>query len=662
MTPNNIPSHDTKNTSVLSVWHVMQRRFADLPIRRKLMVIIGIALWVAMFVAAVAFIVYDERTSRQRLSSEMQVLAQVIAQRSGAAIAFGDSRAANTNVASLAFHPAVLSACLAAHDSNQPIGLFQRAHGDDAELATWDCRSKRAKPHSQPSSAFEGGFLIIRQPVVLKSNTIGELVLQVSLAQIQQRRWQFALVALVIQVVAGLLAYLLTARLQQMITRPLQDLSVVADKITGSHDYSLRAQQQGSDEVGAVVDAFNDMLHTIQEANHTLHEAMLELQEKREMSDAHARSANDRREEISEYFGGVSHDLRQPLHAMGLFVETLLAKGNQQREETHILGQLNESIRHQSEMLTELLDVSKLDAGVKQAKLRTFAIRPVLQRITNDFSVLAEDKLIRLTLSIFDEKHTEAGALSVHSDPIMLERVIRNLLSNAIRYTDDGGVLVACRVKQDATVSIEIWDTGKGIPKEQRASIFDAHLQLDNAEQDVNKGFGLGLSVVKRLTDTLGHPLTVDSVAGRGSVFKIGLPHVTVMATEPIKPMPHSLEGKRLLLVDDDSRIRTALGDLLRAWGVNVTLVATYEELTAASCPPIDMIITDYNLPHQRTGLDVIAWVQQQIEHADSPVPAIIITGETDEAVFSAIARAGYAYLAKPVKAAKLRAVLSNMG
>ncbi|OUS30880.1 hypothetical protein A9Q99_05055 [Gammaproteobacteria bacterium 45_16_T64] len=661
-------------TESLTVMARMKKRFLDLPIRRKLMVIIGVALWVAMLVAAIAFIIYDEQTSRNRLSREMQVLAQVIAERSGAAIAFGDTRAANANVASFAFHPAVLSACLIARISNDAIGEYQRKIGPDSTVVADSCVNMEGTTAKiNASAAFIDGHLKVTQPVILKSKTIGVLRLNVSLEQIQQRRWQFALVALLIQLVAGLLAYLLTARLQRMITDPLQDLSIVAEKVTGTHDYSLRASKQGGDEVGAVVVAFNDMLHTIQEANHKLHEVMLELQEKREQSEAYARSANDRREEISEYFGGVSHDLRQPLHAMGLFVESLQMNNSHRidpvvtpigelPDDTHLLGQLTQSIDHLTLMLTELLDVSKLDAGVKQAKLSTFAIRPMLQRIANDFAVLAEDKLIRFSLSIFDERYIASGALSVHSDPIMLERVVRNLLSNAVRYTEEGGVLIACRVRKNATVSIEIWDTGKGIPTDQQDNIFDAHRQLNNEKQDESKGFGLGLSVVKRLTDTLEHSLSLKSEEGRGSVFKITLPHVTIMEStshdEPSEAVHihNPFLHKSILLVDDDTSIRAALGDLMQSWGADVIRAGEYEALPALlEAATVDMIVTDYNLPNQRTGLDVISLVHKQFPQ---PIPSIIITGETDAAVFEAIGGAGYSYLAKPVKVAKLRSAL----
>lgn len=710
--------------------NMIQQRFANLPIRRKLMIIIGVALWVSMLVASVSFIAYEQRSAKRNISSEMQVLAQVIAKRSEAAVAFGDRRASSTNVGSFELHPAVLSACLVgfgnANNGNKTtvLGEYSRRGIRYAGVGGF-CSESRAWGQAADYSGalFEGEQLIVIQPIVLKSKNIGRVVLQVSLEHIQQRLWKFGMVALLIQFGAGALAYLLTARLQRAITEPLQQLETVAAQVTKSHDYSLRASGKGSDEVGVVVMAFNEMLHTIQGANHQLQEAMLELEEKRAQSDAFARSSNERREEISEYFAGVSHDLRQPLHAMGLFVETLQANNLRKRKQQnnneqnnneqvlavdsnveHLLTRLDQSIDHLEALLTDLLDVSKLDAGVKKAQKSFFAVRPFLNRIVSDFSVLAEDKQIRLSLFVCDKGFSTLHPLSVFSDPMMLERVVRNILSNAIRYTDEGGVLVACRMcsgsKKDPEVSIEIWDTGRGIAEEQKQFVFEPHHQLDNKDQEASKGFGLGLSVVKRLTDELTIPLSLYSTEGKGSVFKLAIPRETVDAalnfvekkredkqeyladvvastintvdgtsdTEPDGSYNSSyegsfdssvIEGKNILLVDDDSEVREALTLLLSSWGAQVNSIGGFVELDSVSDDELpDVIVTDYNLQESRTGLDVISYMRKK---AEKEIPALVVTGESEVGIFSSIESAGVSYIKKPVKPARLRAILSHM-
>jgi len=693
--------------------NMMQQRFANLPIRRKLMIIIGVALWVSMLVASASFVAYEQRSAKKNISSEMQVLAQVIAKRSEAVVAFGDRRASSTNVGSFELHPAVLSACLVgfgnANNGNKAtvLGEYSRRGIRYAGAGGFCSKSRQwGQALGYSGALFEDDQLVVIQPIVLKSKDIGRVVLQVSLAHIQQRLWQFGMVALLIQFCAGVLAYLLTVRLQRTITEPLQQLETVAAQVTKSHDYSLRATGKGSDEVGVVVMAFNDMLHTIQGANHQLQEAMLELEEKRAQSDAFARSSNERREEISDYFAGASHDLRQPLHAMGLFVESLQANNLQARKQQdsneqllvvdsnveHLLTRLDQSIDHLEALLTDLLDVSKLDAGVKKAQKSFFAVRPFLNRIVGDFSVLADDKKIRLSLFVCDKGFSTLHPLSVFSDPMMLERVVRNIVSNAIRYTDEGGVLVACRMccgsKKDPEVSIEVWDTGKGIADEEKQFVFDALHQLDNKGQEASKGFGLGLSVVKRLTDELTIPLSLYSTEGKGSVFKLAIPRETVDAAlnlveekrenkqEYLADVVAStvntdgssfevasdsgvIEGKNILLVDDDSEVREALTSLLSSWGAQVKSVAGFVELDSLTVDEFpDVIVTDYNLQESRTGLDVISYVRKK---TDKDIPALVVTGENEVGIFSSIESAGVSYMKKPVKPARLRAILSHM-
>lgn len=660
--------------------------FADLPIRRKLMVIISVALWVSMLVASVAFIAYDQQTARQRLISEMQVLAKVIAARSGAAVAFGDKKAASTNVAAFEFHPAVLNACLVS-TTPKPLVLSQYQRqvedGEGGHAASLKfCEKSYSTQFNVQDNNYQSntilfgnfysddGYLVVAESVFLKNKEIGQLVIRVSLQPIQQRLWQFALVALVIQLAAGLLAYLLTTRLQRMITDPLQQLSTVADHITGSHDYSLRAQRNGSDEVGVVVTAFNDMLHTIQETHHKLKEAMFELEDKREQSDALARSANERRAEISEYFAGASHDLRQPLHAMGLFVETL--QQEQGGSNSHLLTRLDQSIEHLELLLTDLLDVSKLDAGVKKAKKSSVNIRLLLQRVVNDFSVLAEDKQLRLSLYVADKTYTDV--VTIYTDPLMLERVVRNLLSNAIRYTESGGILIACRVHGGTDVSIEVWDTGRGIPEQQQACIFESHRQLDNDNQEVEKGFGLGLSVVKRLTDSLSHTLSLQSEEGRGSVFKVKVPLV-INADQPLELIEENtvlplaltengvsnvIAGKKILLLDDDLLVLDSLETVLMTWGAEVKKVCSFDALKRLLLEGYqpDVMFSDYNLEDEVNGVEAIGFLRAQVGER---VPALVITGEINTDVFKIIEEDGLKMLKKPVKPAKLRAMLGYL-
>lgn len=368
----------------------------------------------------------------------------------------------------------------------------------------------------------------------------------------------------------------------------------------------------------------------------------------------------------SHFLAVASHDLRQPLHALGLYVAELQRRVSG-TEQQHLVEQVGYSIEALSTLLNALLDISKLDAGVVVPQIQPCNIADILERIATDFRMLADQKNIRLIVRPFH------GYVS--SDPQLLERVLINLISNALRYTGQNGcVLIACR-KRGANLRIEVRDNGIGVSKTDQENIFSEFFQVTQSpvnagkELDSTKGLGLGLSIVDRLVKLLGHRIELRSVLGKGSVFAVEMqiadhefrhqPAIQAPKNE-FEFMELSLPGKRLLIVDDDIAVLSSTSRLLRSWGYIVSQAASFEQVEQLLRDGLtwDFIISDYQLGEEKNGFDVIALVRQ---HHSKPIPCILISGDTSQAVLEKASMNCHHFLQKPVKPGKLRSLIEHM-
>ncbi len=355
----------------------------------------------------------------------------------------------------------------------------------------------------------------------------------------------------------------------------------------------------------------------------------------------------------TQFFAAASHDLRQPLHAMGLFSAALADKAHD-GEVRNMVASINASVDALEALFNELLDISKIDAGAIRPKTETLALNALLQRLRIDFKAEAEAKGLDLRVR-------RSGA-TVCSDALLLERVLRNLINNAIRYTQSGGILVGVR-RHGANWRIEIWDTGIGIAPEQTDKVFDEFYQVGNPERDRRKGLGLGLSIVRRLAELLGHTLTLRSRQGRGTVFTLELPAACAPASEarPAEAAlpPVGFDGRLILVIDDDESVREGMRTLLGGWGAEVIACAGMSDTLAGIAKlgrAPDIIIADHQLQEGMVGADAILAVRG---HFGKPVPAIIITGSTSQLLTGAAQALGCQLLLKPVMPAKLRSLLN---
>ena len=360
----------------------------------------------------------------------------------------------------------------------------------------------------------------------------------------------------------------------------------------------------------------------------------------------------------SHFLAAASHDLRQPIHAMALFVaalNTLAKRPNlKQGTVTNIAEHLQEALNGLGQLLNALLDVSRLDAGVVAANKKQMAIQDILTQIKNEFTGPANAK--GLTLSVMP------SSLWVDSDPIMLHRILSNLVANAIRYTHRGRIVVGCR-RQNNSVELQILDTGIGIAQEQFAKIFQEFYQVQKPTYDGEQGFGLGLSIVRRLADLLGSQLTLQSTPGKGSAFSLKVDRVLSpisLAKSEQLAVQLPQQGKTILVIDDNREILAALQLLLSAWGHNPLLATNIEVAlhhAREHANKIDLIFSDYRLAENVNGADAIHAVLACLERT---VPAVIITGDTSpERIREASAR-GFELLHKPLDSEKLRQIIDT--
>jgi len=350
----------------------------------------------------------------------------------------------------------------------------------------------------------------------------------------------------------------------------------------------------------------------------------------------------------SRFLAAASHDLRQPLQAMSMFVGAL-DHIETDEQSAGIIESIRKCLRNADELLDALLDVSRLDAGVFTPDPRDFAVADLLEILETAYQGTASEKGLRF--------RTVASDAIVHSDPAMLGRMIQNLVSNAIRYTGEGGVLVGCRRRGDK-LRIEIWDTGIGIPEDQLELIFEEFYQVGNPERDRTRGLGLGLAIVRRQSRLLDVPVRVTSRIGKGSVFSVEVPLIEGDGAGALPFIDNGpvgrLDGLMLVAIDDEPVQLEAIRAFLSTSNCTVVTGTTPMEaaakLKSARHLP-DAIIADYRLRDHLTGVEAIDFLRQKL---GSKIPGILLTGDTEPGRILEAQSSGYALLHKPIEPDRL--------
>lgn len=356
----------------------------------------------------------------------------------------------------------------------------------------------------------------------------------------------------------------------------------------------------------------------------------------------------------SRFLASASHDLRQPVHALSVFVGALRSH-QMDAQARGLLDHIEGSVRALSGLFGGLLDISRLDAGVVEVNRASFAIRPIIERVCRDFESQAREKGV-----ILQGHPTEAV---VNSDPMLCERILRNIVANAVTYTDKGTVLVGCR--RGPRLRLQVWDTGRGIPLAEQQLVFQEFYQIGNPERDRTRGVGLGLAIVKRLTTLLDHPLTLKSWPGKGTCFTLEIPYgsggASTQDPKSLLPTTEAHGSGFILVVDDEGAIQIAMRSLLVSWGYSVLTAGSYAEMLeriADRTEIPDLIICDYRLRDNEIGSTVIERLRNEYNEA---IPGMLITGDTAPDRIKEAQASGYLLLHKPVSNAALRAAIVRL-
>ncbi|WP_225783286.1 ATP-binding protein [Xenophilus sp. Marseille-Q4582] len=461
-----------------------------------------------------------------------------------------------------------------------------------------------------------------------------------------------ALLILVLAVLAGSAVGIVLAR---RVVRPIQQLAEGADRI-GEGRLAHRIELSRGDELGQLAARFNQMAGQLHESYRLLESRVAERTRALREANALLRARREEAEQASQaktrFLASASHDLRQPLHTIGLLVG-VLRRQPVTPEVGQLVDHIQASVGAMEALFGSLLDISKLDAGMARPVLGDHALAELLRRVAAGHAPEAARKGLRLVVV--------PSRCAVRTDAVLLERVLGNLVANAIRYTERGRVLLGGR-RRPGGVELQVWDTGIGIAPDQLPHVFEEFFQIDNPERDRGKGLGLGLAIVKRTLELLGHPYALRSMPGRGTCFSVLLPMAEAPPAMPVRPEALAgggrIAGAFIAVIDDEADTRRAMQALCHSWGAHVLTAASAGQcldLLGEHLRDPDLILCDYRLRERQDGLAAVRQLRARIGQA---VPAIIITGDIAAADLRRVAEAGLALLHKPVGADALLAAI----
>ena len=536
-----------------------------------------------------------------------------------------------------------------AHQVNQTqAGQIREPDNSSATIHNSD-ESLLIYQHIVPEKVLLDETLMDEYETMLPARKAGTVIIEMSLARTEQLKSKMFWSTITATAIFLVLILYAVHRTTHQITYPVSLLSNAVQKIGQGNLETRVAESSRVAELDILAHGINQMTAKLQQESANLQylvdERTAQAIEAQHVAEAAQRESERANTAKSRFLAAASHDLRQPIHAQGLFLD-VLSRTELTAYQHELLSCARAASEASGEMLNTLLDFSRIEAGVVKPQIQSFLVQPLFNKIENEFASQADAKGL-----VYRSRETH---LAVQSDPVLVELILRNLVSNAIRYTEHGGVLVACRRRGNQAV-LEVWDTGIGIEPAHQQEVFHEFHQLGNPERDTRKGLGLGLAISDGLARTLNHGLSLVSTALRGSVFRLALP--IAVAALPVKETVLARGGTgtlkaRILVIDDDEAVRAAMLHLLRNWGCECEAVESIEEaLAMARAHPPDVIVSDYRLREQRTGAEAIAAVRALLENT---LPALLITGDTAPERLREAQASGIPLLHKPVSPSQL--------
>ncbi len=533
--------------------------------------------------------------------------------------------------------------------------------GYQTRPAAGNQESEQSEPHtgnkllSQPIFATQVKLddLFESQTAQVPAQRLGQLLIEFSRDRVKRQERQMLLAGAVVAFGSLMLGGLLAVRLGRGVIQPILRASEMIERV-GAGELSARVTILPDDPLHDVLLGLNEMARKLQSGRD-------ELEQRVDAATTALRRQKDEAESAtqakSRFLAAASHDLRQPTHALGMFVARL-AQLEHSAETSQLIEKLQLAVESLQELLDGLLDISRLDARAVQIQWQPISLAGVFEQLRREMEGAAMERGLSLRV-----RPTSAW---VSSDPTLLSRILSNLLGNALRYTVQGGVLLACRHRVGAAwARIEVWDTGIGIAPEHQQAVFEEFYQVDGVSREGRKGMGLGLNIVQRAANLLGHRLQLRSQPGRGTCFSIELP--LLPGGPPTERRRSSrgdgfddLDGQLVLIIEDNALEREGLVALLQGWGGSV--LAADGLGSALNCLAeagrIDLIISDYDLGEAHDGVEV---VRQLRAAAGRAIAACLISGNTDTSTLHAAQQAQLTLLHKPVRPAKLRSLVRHL-
>jgi len=637
------------------------RSFRDISIQHKLVAINMVTSSVVLSLACATFLAYELVAYRKSVTQQLSTGAQIVAQASTAALAFEDRRSAMETLATLRAEPNVVAGCIYTKD-DRPFAAFLRGE------------ARRDLPrHPGPSGArFVDHHLIFFQPIVFDGERIGTVYLKRDLDDIYARLERYAGIVLGVWLLATLAAYLLSSRLQRVISEPTLRLAEMAGRVSAEQNYSLRAVKRGNDEIGVLVDSFNQMMEQIQARTRDLDyarealerhvvELCDEIASRQRVQDellAAKQAAEESSRAKSVFLANMSHELRTPLNAIIGYSEMLREDAEEAGQQKPIpdLERISTAGRHLLALINSVLDLSKAEAGKTELLWEDVAVTQIFADAASALAPLARQNRNQLNM------HCAPGVRSIHVDAVKFRQSLYNVLSNACKFTRNGTVTVdvlPVSVQRAEYVEWRVSDTGIGIQPEQMRSLFQPFSQGDASTTRKFGGTGLGLAISRRFCELMGGTITATSEPGKGSTFTIRLPLAGQASAVAVSPEPEPVarpspsgepRAGSILVVDDDPTVHDLMRRTLAKEGFEVEVASSGEEgLRRAREIHPAAITLDVFMPGM-DGWTVLSALKNDPEVAGIPVVLVTIADDRQRGCVLGAAE----FLQKPVEPERL--------
>ncbi|MFQ5656777.1 MAG: response regulator [Candidatus Methylomirabilales bacterium] len=602
------------------------RPFRDVSIKRKLTLITMLTTSVTLLLAGAGYLMYDLITFRRAIARDLSALAEIIGTNSTAALVFDDPKSAEETLAALSAEPDIVSAGLYT-TAGRVFAMYHRGDVTEDLLPA----EPRVEGHH-----FEGGHLVLFRRIIFQGDPIGTIYIHSDMGEWHARVRRYATVGVFAILASAFVGFLLSSKLQRVISEPILHLAQTARVVSEKKAYSVRALKHSQDELGLLIQGFNEMLTEIQERDSA-------LMASKEKAEAATRAK-------SEFLANMSHELRTPLNAIIGFSEILLDEslGHLSREERReFLGNIHNSGRHLLGLINDILDLSKIEAGRMEIRPEECPIGEALNGVLNTIKPMATPKNIAIEVTLDPQLST------VSADVVKFKQILYNLLSNAMKFTPEGGNVYVRASAREEWAEFSVRDTGIGIKPEDRERVFQEFQQVEMSAARQYEGTGLGLALAKKFVELHGGRIWVESEVGKGSTFTFTMPLETAREPAPLEvgeafrqaPEPPGEGESIILVVEDDLKARELLRFTLTREGYRVEDALDGEAALAKAKELRPSLITlDILLP-RKDGWEVLRELKEDPQTRDIPVLVISIV-DNKEMGFSLGAAD---YLVKPV-------------